>query len=83
MSTKSDFTFGTQVGAGTYGVVWQAMRRLDGKTYAIKELDLTCLDKRVKCFCCKPSLCVCGHKTTLGCNRSNVTAYERSTCFQT
>ncbi|KAL3153507.1 hypothetical protein ABBQ38_011839 [Trebouxia sp. C0009 RCD-2024] len=46
MSSKSDFIFGRQVGAGTYGLVWQALRRLDGKTYAVKELDLTCLDKQ-------------------------------------
>ncbi|KAL3142029.1 hypothetical protein ABBQ32_004664 [Trebouxia sp. C0010 RCD-2024] len=51
MSSKSDFIFGRQVGAGTYGLVWQALRRLDGKTYAVKELDLTCLDKQEQRDC--------------------------------
>ena len=49
-STKADFIFSKQVGAGTYGVVWQAVRKLDGKTYAVKELDLRCLQKRVNAF---------------------------------
>lgn len=46
-STKPDFLFSKQVGTGTYGVVWQAVRKLDGKTYAVKELDLRYLQKRV------------------------------------
>lgn len=49
-STKADFIFSKQVGTGTYGVVWQAVRELDGKTYAVKELDLRCLQKRVNAF---------------------------------
>ena len=39
-SIKADFLFSKQVGTGTYGVVWQVVRKLDGKTYAVKELDL-------------------------------------------
>ena len=49
-STKADFIFSKQVGAGTYGVVWQAVRKLDGMTYAVKELDLRYLQKRVNAF---------------------------------
>lgn len=47
-SKKADFQFNRQVGTGTYGVVWQAVRTIDGKTYAIKELDLRYLQKRVR-----------------------------------
>ena len=58
-STKADFIFSRQVGAGTYGVVWQAVRRLDGNTYAIKELDLRYLQKRVNFYGYKAlTLCV-------------------------
>lgn len=45
-SVKADFTFQKQLGSGTYGVVWQATRKLDGQTYAIKELDLRLLDRQ-------------------------------------
>ncbi len=46
-STKADFVFGKLLGTGTYGVVWQAVRNQDGKTYAVKELDLRDLQKQV------------------------------------
>ena len=49
-STKADFLFSRQVGTGTYGVVCQAVRKADGKTYAVKELDLRYLQKRVNAF---------------------------------
>lgn len=45
-SVKADFTFQKQLGSGTYGVVWQATRKFDGQTYAIKELDLRLLDRQ-------------------------------------
>lgn len=47
-SKKADFRFIRQVGAGTYGVVWQAVRTIDAKTYAIKEIDLRYLQKLVR-----------------------------------
>ena len=46
-STKDDFNFDKQVGTGTYGIVWQTRRKQDGKTYAVKELDLRYLEKQV------------------------------------
>ena len=45
-STKADFSFDKQVGTGTYGIVWQTRRKQDGKTYAVKELDLRYLEKQ-------------------------------------
>ena len=46
-SVKADFLFGSALGEGTYGVVWQAVRKQDGNTYAIKELDLRFLQRQV------------------------------------
>lgn len=45
-SVKADFTFQKQLGSGTYGVVWQAARKLDGHLYAVKELDLRLLNRQ-------------------------------------
>lgn len=47
-SAKADFTFTDTVGTGTYGTVWRAVRKQDGKTYAIKEVDLRYLHKQVR-----------------------------------
>ena len=47
-SVKADFVFQKQLGTGTYGVVWQATRKVDGQTYAIKELDLRLLDRQAR-----------------------------------
>lgn len=59
-SKKADFHFSRQVGAGTYGVVWLAVRTIDGKTYAIKELDLRYLQKQVLAgFHAVCSVCAC------------------------
>lgn len=49
-STKDDFQFESRLGSGTFGVVWRAIRKLDGKPYAIKELDLRYMNKKVDCF---------------------------------
>lgn len=46
-SVRTDFAFGKQLGTGTYGTVWLAARKVDGKTYAVKELDLRLLDRLV------------------------------------
>ena len=46
-STKDDFHFESRLGSGTFGVVWRAVRKLDGKPYAIKELDLRYMNKKV------------------------------------
>ena len=48
-STKDDFDFESRLGSGTFGVVWRAVRKLDGKPYAIKELDLRYMNKKVVC----------------------------------
>ena len=48
-STKDDFHFESRLGSGTFGVVWRAVRKLDGKPYAIKELDLRYMNKKVDC----------------------------------
>lgn len=55
-SSKDDFTFNRRLGTGTYGTVWQAVRKQDGKTYAVKELDLRYLQKQVNF--CRPELCL-------------------------
>ena len=49
-STKDDFQFESRLGSGTFGVVWRAIRKLDGKPYAIKEVDLRYMNKKVDCF---------------------------------
>ena len=54
-SSKEDFTFNKRLGTGTYGTVWQAVRKQDGKTYAVKELDLRYLQKQVNF--CRQELC--------------------------
>jgi len=53
-SSKEDFTFSKRLGTGTYGTVWQAVRKQDGKTYAVKELDLRYLQKQVKRYLLPP-----------------------------
>ncbi len=54
-SSKEDFTFSKRLGTGTYGTVWQAVRKQDGRTYAVKELDLRYLQKQVNF--CRQELC--------------------------
>jgi len=45
-STKDDFTFGSKLGSGSYGVVWLAVRKWDKKSYAVKELDLADMGRK-------------------------------------
>lgn len=47
-STKDDFTFGAKLGSGSYGVVWLAVRKWDKKSYAVKELDLADMGRKVR-----------------------------------
>ena len=46
-SSRADFDFIKPLGTGSYVVVWQAVRKHDGRTYAVKELDLRYLQKQV------------------------------------
>ncbi|DBA78119.1 TPA: hypothetical protein ACH3X2_008092 [Trebouxia sp. C0005] len=50
-SSLEDFTFNNRLGTGTYGTVWQAVRKQDGRTYAVKELDLRYLQKQEQAEC--------------------------------
>jgi serine/threonine protein kinase len=46
-STLEDFVFEERVGSGSFGIVWRAVRKQDGLAYAIKEIDLQGLSKKV------------------------------------
>ena len=61
-SAKADFTFADAVGTGTYGTVWRAVRKQDGKTYALKEVDLRYLHKQVTD---RPISSICQHPLAL------------------
>uniref|UniRef100_A0A061SER0 non-specific serine/threonine protein kinase n=1 Tax=Tetraselmis sp. GSL018 TaxID=582737 RepID=A0A061SER0_9CHLO len=52
-STKDDFTFGSKIGSGSYGIVWLAVRKWDKKSYAIKEIDLADLGRKEQEECIK------------------------------
>ncbi|KAI8475589.1 MAG: kinase-like domain-containing protein [Monoraphidium minutum] len=45
-STLADFVLQEKVGSGSFGVVWRATRRLDGRAYALKEIDLHGMSKK-------------------------------------
>ena len=85
-SVKADFTFGKQLGAGTYGIVWQATRRLDNQTYAIKELDLRLLDRQASLCPHQPVMkgtpawSLVSVKSFQLC-RSKQTVYRKSKCW--
>ncbi len=46
-STYHDFTFQERIGSGSFGIVWRARRKQDAQEYAIKEIDLQGLTKKV------------------------------------
>lgn len=46
-STYDDFTFQERIGSGSFGIVWRARRKQDAQEYAIKEIDLQGLTKKV------------------------------------
>jgi serine/threonine protein kinase len=45
-STKSDFDFGARLGKGSFGEVFAAKRRKDGKTYVIKMIRIAELSQK-------------------------------------
>lgn len=47
-STYDDFAFQDRIGSGSFGVVWRAVRKQDGQSYAIKEIDLQGMGKKVR-----------------------------------
>jgi hypothetical protein len=53
-STLDDFSFAERIGSGSFGVVWRAVRKQDGADYAIKEIDLQGLSKKVGRRCPVP-----------------------------
>jgi hypothetical protein len=49
-STLDDFVMRERIGSGSYGVVWRGTRKADGQTYALKEIDLHGMSKKVDCW---------------------------------
>jgi serine/threonine protein kinase len=47
-STLADFVLHEKIGAGSYGVVWRVVRKVDKQTYALKEIDLHGMSKKVR-----------------------------------
>lgn len=47
-SALSDYQVRELLGSGSYGSVYKVIRRLDGHTYALKEVDLQGMGKEVR-----------------------------------
>lgn len=46
-STYEDFIIKEKIGSGSYGVVFKVVRKIDKQTYAMKEIDLQGLARKV------------------------------------
>lgn len=48
-STYEDFIIKEKVGSGSYGVVFKVVRKVDKQVYAMKEIDLQGMSRKVRC----------------------------------
>lgn len=46
-STYDDFIIKEKIGSGSYGVVFKVIRKIDKQTYAMKEIDLQGMSRKV------------------------------------
>lgn len=47
-STYEDFVIKERIGSGSYGVVYKVIRKVDRNTYAMKEIDLQGMTRKVR-----------------------------------
>lgn len=47
-STYDDFVMKEKIGSGSYGVVFKVIRKVDRHTYAMKEIDLQGMSRKVR-----------------------------------
>lgn len=45
-SSLEDFKIEGKLGSGSFGTVYQVTRKLDGRQYALKEIDLRCMSEQ-------------------------------------
>lgn len=51
-STYDDFIIKEKIGSGSYGVVFKVVRKIDKHVYAMKEIDLQGMTRKVRCCLC-------------------------------
>lgn len=47
-STYDDFIIKEKIGSGSYGVVFKVVRKVDKHVYAMKEIDLQGMSRKVR-----------------------------------
>jgi serine/threonine protein kinase len=51
-STYEDFIMKEKIGSGSYGVVFKVLRKVDKQVYAMKEIDLQGMSRKVRAAGC-------------------------------
>ncbi len=57
-STYDDFIIKEKIGSGSYGVVFKVVRKVDKHVYAMKEIDLAGMSRKVRSYMSCYSVCI-------------------------